>query len=168
MHYAHTLASHEPQDGVSATQTWAKILGNTYPVVPRYLFIKEFPAGFHPPDRSPTGGRPKRTPDDKKRVECVMKVYIPTLEQYVSPEMIQSIKRAPFYNPDDNEIVFKSHQHLTQVKNGRQCEKHCSVFLRNVASEILYREKVNAAGETAGRRVDGEGEGEGEGKQRSP
>ena len=95
-----------------------------------------------------------------------MKVYIPSLEQYVSPEMIQSIKRAPCYKPDGNEIVFKSHQHLTQVKNGTQCVKNCSLFLRNVASEILYREKENAADESAGRKVDGEGEGEG--KQRSP
>ena len=152
------------QDGVSATQAWLKILGNKHPVVPRHLFLKDFPAGFLPPDPSPTGGRPKRTPDDKKRVECVMKVYIPTLEQYVSPEMIQSIKRAPYYKPDDNEIVFKSHQHLTQVKNGRQCEKNCSLFLRNVAGEIVYREKKNAADDSAGRKADGEGEG----KQRSP
>ena len=140
------------------------MLGNTYPVVPRYLFVKDFPAGFVPKDPSPTGGRPKRTQDDKKRVECVMKVYIPTLEQYVTPEMIQNIKRAPYYNPDDNEIVFKSHQHLIQVKNGRQCEKNCSLFIRNIASGIVYREKVNAADESAGRRVDGEGEG----KKRSP
>ena len=88
-----------------------------------------------------------------------MRVYIPTLEQYVSPEMIQSIKRAPCYEPYPNEIVFKSHQHLTQVKNGRQCEKHCSLFLRNVASEILYREKENAAAESADRKEGGDGEG---------
>ena len=158
------LASHVPQDGLSSTETWLKMLGNRHPVVPRHLFLKDFPAGFLPSDRSPTGGRPKRTPEDKKRVECVMKVYIPTLEQYVSPEMIQSIKRAPYYKPDGNEIVFQTHQHLTQVKNGRQCEKNCSLFLRNVASEILYREKKNAADESPDRKVKEDGEG----KQRSP
>ena len=93
-----------------------------------------------------------------------MKVQISSLEQYVTPEMIKSIKGAPCYRPDDNELVFKSHQHLTQVKNGKQCEKIASLFVRNVASEILYREKENAADESA----DKEGKGEGEGKKGLP
>ncbi|KAL9129269.1 MAG: hypothetical protein Q9175_007340 [Cornicularia normoerica] len=118
---------------------------HTTPVIPKYLYQVEFPAGETapiPPARRP---KPKRTQEDRQRVEAVLKVSIFPLKKYISPEMVDSIRKSPYYVHDKDVIVLRCHQHLTQRRNQQQCIRNVSIFIRNVANEIVYRESKTAA-----------------------
>ena len=84
---------------------------------------------------------PKRTQEDKQRVEAVLKLQIPPMAKYVSPEMIESIKESPYYARYKNAIILRCHQHQSQGANKRQCYKNLNSLVRNVANEIVYQEK---------------------------
>ena len=143
--YVHEPFSPTSHHAASATSSWLAAIGSVSSVIPKYLYQVEFPAGETapiPPARRP---KPKRTQEDRQRVEAVLKVSIFPLKKYISPEMVDSIRKSPYYVHDKDVIVLRCHQHLTQRRNQQQCIRNVSIFIRNVANEIVYRESKTAA-----------------------
>ena len=135
--------SQAPQHNVSATQKWVTSMNSHPVVIPKYLSYVEFPAGEPEPIIRPTGGPiPKRTQEDRRRVEAVLKTPLLPLAKYISPEMLDSIKKSPYYAHDENVIVLRCHQKLKQKTNELQCLTNLRRLIRNVANEIMYRENM--------------------------
>ena len=97
---------------------------------------------------SPRGPSRKRTQEDKRRVEVVLTTPIPPLAEYVSPDMMDMIRKSPLIDRNENIVVFRSHRHSTRGQNLLECYRTLSRFVRNIASEIVYREQRNAADES--------------------
>lgn len=136
-----------PHHVVSATQKWLAAAAATVNVVPRDLVLVEFPAGDIDPIPPPPGPTPKRTEEDRRRVEAVLKVRISSLTRFVSPEMMDSIRDSPYYVHDEDVVILRCHQHQKRGANGQQCFRDLNLFVRNVANEIVYRENSTAADE---------------------
>ena len=133
-----------PRQDVSATQKWLTAVGSDFRVVPRDLPQVEFPAGditLIPPAPAKTRTR-TRTDEDRQRVEAVLKLPMSPLARYVSPEMIDRLKESPYYVHDEDAVVLRCHQHRSQPANRRQILAHVTCLIRNVAQEIVYREKM--------------------------
>lgn len=136
---------------VSPTQKWLTVTGAAVNVIPRELPLIEFPAGDIVPSPPSTGPMPKRTQEDRSKVEAVLKLRITQLAKYISSEMMESIKESPYYARYKSAIVLRCHQHRSQGANKRQCFVNLNSLIRNVANEIVYREKKIVADEiTAG------------------
>ena len=131
----------------SLTQDWLSRFSHDGTVVPRRLSAYEFPTGYSPRPRRPTGLLTKRTKDDKRRSEAVLTTPFSELTEYVSPEMMEMIKESPLITRGENAIVFRSHMYSSQKMNLLECFRLLSRFIRNVASEIVYREQRIAAEE---------------------
>ena len=135
---------HKPasRQTVSATKKWLTAVGSAARMVPRDLPQVNFPAGelaSVPPSPAKT---PKRTDEDRRRVEAVLELSMNPLAKYVSPEMIGRIKESPYYVHDKDAMVLRCHQHSIQGANKQQLFKNVSCFLRNAAQEIVYRESM--------------------------
>ncbi len=131
-----------PRQAVSATQKWLTAVGSAAYMVPRDLPQVKFPAGqiaSIPPSPAKT---PKRTDEDRRRVEAVLELPMTPLAKYVSPEMVGRIKESPYYVHDKDAMVLRCYQHAIQGANKQQLFKNVSFFLRNVAQEIVYRESM--------------------------
>ncbi|CAD6592650.1 MAG: hypothetical protein ASARMPREDX12_006294 [Alectoria sarmentosa] len=136
-----------PHHVVSATQKWLTAMAANANVVPRDLTLVEFPAGDIDPIPRPPGPTPKRTEEDRRRLEAVLKVRISSLTRFVSPEMMDSIRDSPYCAHDEDVIIMRCHKRLKRKANGQQCFRDLNRFVRNVANEILYRENSTAADE---------------------
>ena len=131
----------------SLTQEWLSKFSIDGTVVPRRLSHYEFPAGKISGYERPPGPPRRRTDEDKRRVEAVLTTPISALTEYVSPKMIEMIKESPLITRGENVVVFRSHQYPTRRKNLVDCFRLLSRFIKNVASEIVYREQLIAAEE---------------------
>ena len=131
----------------SLTQKWLRGFTFDGTVIPNHLSLYEFPGGDVAGNISTRGPQRKRTEEDKRRVEVVLKTPIPALAEYVSPEMMKMIKQSPYKARDENVTIFRSHRHQRRRQNLQECYRILSRFIRNVASEIVYREKRIAADE---------------------
>ena len=134
---------------ISPTQQWLTSIGSVVNMIPKNLSQVEFPAGdvvAFPPSSGPT---PKRTQEDKQKVEAVLEIRISHLAKYVSPEMMESIKVSPYYARYKNAVLLRCHQHQSQGANQRQCYKNLNRLVRNVAREIVYREEKIVVDEMA-------------------
>ena len=67
------------------------------------------------------------------------------LAHHVTSDMMEMIKKSPLVKRGKNEIVLRSDRLKTKPSNRRECYVLLSRFLRNVASEIVYREERIAA-----------------------
>ena len=160
-----------PRETLSATQKWLRAIGSEPNVIPRNIPRIEFPAGEMPPPpgrkpelphestrgfedglklshrpelKSKSGPTPKRTQEHRKRMEVVLELAMSPVAKYLSPEMMDSIKKSPYYVHEKDMVVFQCHQHQTQGANKRQCYVNLNTWVRNVAKEIVYRESVEA------------------------
>lgn len=131
----------------SRTQTWLSTFSFDGTVIPKHLSQADFPAGDVTGPTSPSRLMRIRTAEDKRRVEAVLTTPISSLAAYVSPEMMVMIKKSPFIKHGEDAVVFRSHVHRTRGQNRLECYRILSRFLRNVASEIVYREQRIAADE---------------------
>lgn len=131
----------------SLTQEWLSKFSFDGTVVPRRLSHYEFPAGKIADCERPPGPPRRRTDEDKRRTEAVLTTPISALNEWVSPEMLEMIKESPLITRGENTVVFRSHQYPTQKKNLLDCFRLLSRFIKNVASEIVYREQLIAAEE---------------------
>lgn len=163
----HRLAGPAPRGAVSATRKWLMAIGPAVYVIPRNLVRVEFPAGEmapppettpeHPQEnmlrfedtlkpRYPSKAKPKRTPkrtqEDRERLEAVLELELSPVAKYVSSEMMDGIKESPYFVDEKNAVVLRCLQHQTQGANKRQCIINLSKFIRNVANEIVYRENT--------------------------
>ena len=102
----------------------------------------DFPAGRSAPTPPPPGPSPKRTAEDRRRSEAVLKTPIGLLRNYVSTKVIEKIKKSPYYVHDEDTIVLRCHQHQKQERNESLCNGQLIRLLQNVESEIGYRESV--------------------------
>ena len=132
-----------PKTAGSLTQLWLSRMVYGGLVIPRYLSRLDFPArdvsGFTPPP----GLQRKRTEKDRRRVEAVLTTSITSLAEWISPEMMNMIEKSPFTTRDKygSVLVFRSHRLWTRGENLQECYRILQRFLRNVASEIVYREQ---------------------------
>ena len=131
----------------SRTQKWLSTVSFDGTVIPKHLSQAEFPAGKFTGHVSPSRLLRMRTDEDKRRVEAVLTTPISSLTAYISPEMMDMIKKSPFIKHGEDVVVFRSHGHQTRGQNRLECYRILSRFLRNVASEIVYREQRVAADE---------------------
>ena len=131
----------------SRTQTWLSTFSFDGTVIPKHLSQAEFPAGDVTGPTSPSRLLRMRTDEDKRRVEAVLTTPISSLATYISPEMMDMIKKSPFIKHGEDVVVFRSHLHRTRGQNRLECYRILSRFLRNVASEIVYRKQRIAADE---------------------
>lgn len=131
----------------SLTQEWLSKFSFDGTVVPRRLSHYEFPAGKMDDCKRPPGPPRKMTKEGKRRAEAVLTTPISALTEFVSPKMIEMIKESPLITRGENVVVFRSHQYPTQKKNLVDCFRLLSRFIKNVASEIVYREQLIAAEE---------------------
>lgn len=136
------------RQNVSPTQMWLTSIGSTVNVIPQNLAQVEFPAGDIVAAPPSSGPMPKRTQEDKQRVEAVLELRIAHLAKYISPEMMESIKVSPYYARYKNAVVLRCHQHQSQGANMRRCYRYLNSLTRNVANEIVYREKKIVVDET--------------------
>ncbi len=143
----HKLTDQASLPSESLTQKWLRRFTFDGTVIPNHLSQYEFPAGDVADNIFPPGPQRKRTEEDKRRVEVVLKTPIPALAEYVSPEMIKMIKQSPYKARDENMTILRSHRHQRRRQNLQECYRILSRFIRNVASEIVYREKRIAADE---------------------
>ena len=132
--------------GQSRTSEWLSRFVSQGTVVPRNLSEAKFPAG-HVAEPTPQIPRKRRTNEDKANVEAVLITPVPSLGQYLSAEMIDMIRTSPFYYPDGDVVVVRTHKHRTRGQNKLGCYKFLTVLIRNVANEIVYREQRLAAEE---------------------
>lgn len=109
----------------------------------------EFPAGDVVPSPPSSGPMPKRTQEDRQKVEAVLELRVSQMAKYISPEMLESIKESPYYARYKNAILLRCHQHQSQGANKRQCYKNLNSLIRNVANEIVCREKMIVVDEMA-------------------
>lgn len=147
---------HEPaRQDISPTQEWLTSMGSAVNVIPKNLPQVEFPAGDVVASSPSSGPMPKRTQEDRQRVEAVLELRISHLAKYISPEMMESIKESPYYARYKNAVLLRCHQHQSQGANQRQCYRNLNSLIRNVANEILYRERKIVVDEMAyGREAD--------------
>ena len=144
----------------SLTQKWLSYFSFEGTVVPRHLSYYEFDVpgneslsvirdnevkeslrtGYMTP-RAPTRNRTK---EEMRQEEAVLSTPTAPLADYVSPDMMNMIKKSPFINAD-REVVFRSDYRQTRRQNLLECYRLLSRFLRNVANEIVYREQRTAA-----------------------
>ncbi len=143
----HKTTDQESRPGESPTQKWLRRFTYNGTVVPNHLSRHELPAGDVAANISPPGPQRKRTEEDKRRVEVVLRTPLPSLAEDVSPEMMKMIKKSPYTARDENMTIFQSHRHPRRSQNLQECYRTLSRFIRNVASEIVYREKMIAADE---------------------
>lgn len=130
------IGEQEPHRTISATQSWLTGIGSTVSVIPGHLFHVDFPTE----DIAPIPPRPGIRINMKQRTKAVLKVSVPRLAEYVSPEMTDSIKQSPFYVRDEDIILLRCNARLNQVLNGSFCVEITDFLLRNIANEIVYRE----------------------------
>ena len=141
---------HEPaRPDVSPTQKWLTSTGSAANVIPGHLPMIEFPAGDVVPSPPSSGPMPKRTQEDRQKVEAVLELRVSQMAKYISPEMLESIKESPYYARYKNAILLRCHQHQSQGANKRQCYKNLNSLIRNVANEIVCREKMIVVDEMA-------------------
>ena len=124
----------------SATKAWRAATAFASPVVPRHLFRVEYPGGDLTPTPPIPGRSTKRTPKDRRAVEAVLKVSIPSLAQYVSPEMLDNVKKSRHYARDEDILLLRNDKRLSQASNKRACIQRLDCLLRNISSAILYGE----------------------------
>ena len=116
--------------------------------LPSYLSKVNFPAGDVAGYKAPRGGLwYERTEEDRRNVETVLTTSIRIMAAYVTPKMIDTIKKSPYFKRDENEVVFSSHRHRTRGRNVQYCYKILSRFTGNIFSEIVYRRQRIAADE---------------------
>lgn len=141
---------HEPSEastpGQSRTSEWLSRFRSDGTVVPKRLSEAKFPAG-HVAEPTPQIPRQRRTNEDKANVEAVLITPVPSLGQYLSAEMIDMIRTSPFYHPDGDVVVVRTHANRTRGQNVLGCYKFLTLLIRNVANEIVYREQRIAADE---------------------
>ena len=141
---------HEPtHQDVSRTHRWLISTGSAVNVIPRNLPQVEFPAGDVVASPPSSGPMPKRTQEDRQKVEAVLELRTLHLAKYISPKMMESIKESPYYARYKNAVLLRCHQHQSQGANMRQCYRNLNSLIRNVANEIVYREKKIVIDETA-------------------
>ena len=125
----------------SLTQIWLSRFVQGGRMVPKRLSRPDFPARDVSGLTNPPGPKRKHTEAERRRVEAVLTIPIPPLAEWVSPEMMNLIRRSPFKKQDEDAIVIRSDRLRTRGKNLLQCYLLQNRFLRNVASEIVYRER---------------------------
>ena len=130
----------------SRTSEWLSRFASDGTVVPKQLSSIEFPAGSVAVP-TPQIPRKRRTNEDKANVEAVLITPVPSLTDYLSAEMIDMIRTSPFYHSSKDVVIFRSDMHRTRGQNAMGCFKHLTLFIRNVANEIVYRERRIAAEE---------------------
>ena len=140
----------EPGDastqGQSRTSEWLSRFRSDGTVVPKNISAVNFPAG-HVAEPTPQMPRKRRTNEDKANVEAVLITPVPSLGQYLSAEMIDMIRKSPFYHSDGDVVVVRTHANRTRGQNKLGCYKFLTALIRNVANEIVYREDRLAAEE---------------------
>lgn len=138
-------SSQAPGHAASATQTWLAKLAHNAVVVPKHITKVEFPAGDTPPIPRPAGPMPKRTQEDKRRSEAVLKTPVSLLARHITPKMFESIQESPHYVRDEGAVVIRCHQHQKQTGNKQLCFRQLNCFIKNVARKIRY---IENAGQT--------------------
>ena len=130
----------------SRTSEWLLRVASDGTVVPKHLSRIRFPAG-HVAEPTPQLPRKRRTNEDKANMEAVLITSIPPLTEYLSAEMIDMIRTSPYHDPREDEVIIRSDEHRTRGQNVLGCFKRLTLFIRNVANEIVYRERRIAAEE---------------------
>ena len=130
----------------SRTSEWLMRMTTGGTVVPKHLSRIEFPAG-DVAEPTPPLPRTRRTNEDKANVEAVVITPISRLSEYVSTEMIDSIRTSPFHDPGEDVVIVRNHESRTRGQNIIKSFKLLTLLIRNVASEIVYREQRIAAEE---------------------
>ena len=143
------LTSQSPAKAQSHSRTyiWLSHFAFNGTVIPKHFSQPQFPAGVASGHFTPPSPRKRRTEEDKRRVEAMLRTPIAPLAEYITPEMMDMLKKSPFNQHGEDVLVFRSHWHRTRGQNLVQCFNHLSRLVRNVASEIVYREQRVAADE---------------------
>lgn len=137
-----------PGHAASATQAWLARLAHNAVVIPKHICQIECPAGNIPPSPPTAGPIPKRTQEDKRRSEAVLKAPVSLLAKYISPQMFESIRESPYYVRDEGAVVISCHQHQKQAGNKQLCFRQLNCFIKNVAREMMYRENMGKMNES--------------------
>ena len=87
----------------------------------------------------------ERSEEERQSVEAVLTTPIPILCHYVTHDMMELIKNSPFIQPGEDVLVIHSDRMRTREHNERECYILLSRLLRNVASQIVYKEERMAA-----------------------
>ena len=124
----------------SRTSEWLSLFASEGTVVPKRLSRIEFPAGDVAIPTPPVP-RKRRTNQEKANVEAVLITPIPLMRDYLSAEMIDTIRTSPFCDPGLDVVTLRSQAHRTRGQNVLECFNLLTKLIRNVANEIVYREQ---------------------------
>ena len=126
----------------STTQSWYDRFFRIVIAIPKHVSKLEFPAGDIKPVKHSTGPMPKRTQEDRRRAEAVLTTPVFLLANYITPEMLESIKESPHYD-DMGAVVIRCDHHQKQAGNKIQCFRLLTRLLKSIAMEINYREQAD-------------------------
>ena len=143
--------SEVPLQNVSPTFEWQSRFAFDGTVVPKQLSSLHYPAGAVA-GHTPKAPRKRRTVEEKQKVKAVLTTPIPPLAEYLTPQMMDMIKQSPYVKSSsvkdgEDVVVLQSDEHRTRGQNELECYKLLSRLLRNIASEIVYREQRIVADE---------------------
>ena len=137
-----------PSPAKSPTSEWISKYNSLPILVPKQISD----CSIQPTPSEPQGGRKpppvslrKRPEEERQAVEVVLTTPIPLLALFVTPEMMKMIKKSPFVPVGEDVVVLQSDKKRLWVQNQRECYMMLTRLLRNVASEIVYREERMAA-----------------------
>ena len=128
----------------SPTSEWLSTAPSTPMVVPKECSFsgQANDPGYY---QRPLGPPRKHTAEARKKAEVVLTTSVPMLAHHVTSDMMEMIEKSPLVTRGKDVIVLRSDRFRTKVHNRRECYILLARFLRNVASEIVYREERIAA-----------------------
>ena len=131
----------------SPTYQWLSRLPATPIVLPDGVSECSIPdEGNEPGDlKAPVRQLRKHTKEERKKVEVILTTSVPKLAHFVPSDMMEMIKKSPLIPRGKDVLVLRSDNLRTRSRNLKECYKLLTRFLRNVASEIIYREERIAA-----------------------